>query len=200
MAATDRRRRQRDTLRARILDAAGQLFATEGYEAVTLRRIANAIDYSPTTVYLHFADKQALLQALCDETFDRLVHRLERLRARTGGPLAFLREGLLAYARFGLAHPHHYTATFILGTNPDAAHPYEGSAGARAFGLLRQAVQDARDAGAIAVDDTDTAAQTLWAAAHGVTSLLIRHPGFPFVGRTRLVTHTIDAVLRGMRP
>lgn len=198
MGVAERRARDKATLRSRILEAAGALFATEGYEAVTMRRIAGAIEYSPTAVYLHFADKQALLAAICDETFERLVHRLERQRKKSPGPMAFLRDGLLSYVQFGLDHPHHYTVTFIMGAHGGGPYEYEGSSGARAFGMLREAVQACVDAGEVSTGDADATAQALWAAAHGVTALLIRHPDFPFVARRRLVAHTIDTMLAGL--
>jgi len=198
MSIADRRARDKATLRTRILDAARALFATEGYEAVTMRRIAAAIEYSPTAVYLHFADKQALFDALCDETFERLVQRLERQKTKAHAPMAALREGLLTYVRFGLEHPHHYTVTFIMGAHAPDPRAFAGSAGARAFAVLREAVQAAVDAGALVTDDADATAQALWAAAHGVVSLLIKHPGFPFVARRQFITHTIDTMLKGL--
>ena len=65
MGVRERRDREREEIRTRILDAARELFATEGYEAVTMRRIADRIEYSATAIYFHFRDKEALLQELC---------------------------------------------------------------------------------------------------------------------------------------
>jgi AcrR family transcriptional regulator len=65
MRLQERRERQRQSLRKQILDAARELFTELGYEAVSMRRIADKIGYSPTTIYLHFADKEALVRELC---------------------------------------------------------------------------------------------------------------------------------------
>lgn len=165
-----------------------------------MRRIANAIEYSPTALYLHFPDKRTLLEALCNETFARLIQRLERQKRRHRDPMTALRDGLLTYVTFGLEHPHHYTVTFILGAQGPSPPDYAGSIGAQAFGILQEAVQAARAAGVVASEDPEATAQSLWAAAHGVTSLLIQHPHFPFVSRKKLAAHTIDTILRGLRP
>jgi AcrR family transcriptional regulator len=198
MGVAERRARQKASLRSRILDAARDMFARDGYEAVTMRRVAAAIEYSPTAIYLHFADKSALFNAICDETFSRLVARLARQHQRSPDPMSFLREGLLTYVTFGLEHPNHYTVTFILGARRDTPQEYEGSAGARAFGMLHDAVQAAVDAGHLRTDNVQATSQALWAAAHGVVSLLIRHPDFPFVSRRILATHAVDTMLAGL--
>src|ERR1700678_2654292 len=69
MGTTERRERERQELRTRILDAARELFAAEGYEAVTMRKIAERIEYSPTAIYAHFKDKNALIRELCEGDF-----------------------------------------------------------------------------------------------------------------------------------
>ncbi len=73
MGVTERRERERVEIRQKILDAARELFATEGYERVTMRRIAEAIEYSPTTIYHHFEDKDDLVNALCEKAFSALL-------------------------------------------------------------------------------------------------------------------------------
>ncbi len=66
MGTKERRERERRELRKKILDAARELFVEQGYDAVTMRKIAQAIEYSPTAIYLHFKDKMAVMRALCD--------------------------------------------------------------------------------------------------------------------------------------
>ncbi|HET8644161.1 MAG TPA: helix-turn-helix domain-containing protein, partial [Vicinamibacteria bacterium] len=78
MGIAERRERDRQGLRRRILDAARELFMREGYERVTMRRIAQAIEYSPTAIYQHFEDKDALVRALCADEFGQLLRALPR--------------------------------------------------------------------------------------------------------------------------
>ena len=64
MGVKERREREKESLRQDILDVAREMFATEGYESVSMRKIADKIEYSPTTIYLYFKDKNELFYAL----------------------------------------------------------------------------------------------------------------------------------------
>jgi AcrR family transcriptional regulator len=201
MSIVERRQRQKAHLRREIVDAARQMFAEVGFEAVTMRKLAARIEYSPTAIYLHFTDKHALLEAVCEETFARLAKRLEKLAAREQPPLEFLRDGLRLYVQFGLQHPSDYTLTFTIGDSRAQADPatFAASAGNRAFEVLRMALRRCIATGDLPVMDVDTAAQGLWAATHGVVSLLIAHQAFPWVSRKKLIDHTIDTMITGLR-
>jgi AcrR family transcriptional regulator len=73
MGVKERREREKSEIRDKILDAARELFITEGYDGVSMRKVAEKIEYSPTAIYLHFADKQELFHELCHEDFARLA-------------------------------------------------------------------------------------------------------------------------------
>jgi AcrR family transcriptional regulator len=199
MGSTERRARAKVALRQQILDAARDLFVREGYDAVSMRRIAAKIEYSPTAIYLHFPDKQSILTALCDETFEKLSMRLATHFARTTDPLARLRDGLRLYVEFGLAHPHHYTVSFLL--RPREQRTSAPDAGHRAFAFLQAAVAGAMASGAIRTGEVETTSQALWAACHGVVALLITIPEdrFVFVPSDRLIRHTIDTLIAGLQ-
>ena len=100
MGVIERREREREEVRRKILTAARDLFATEGYERVTMRRIADAIEYSATTIYNHFEDKDDLVHALCQEDFTRLFQHLQETPP-PADPVEAVRQLGLAYARFG---------------------------------------------------------------------------------------------------
>ena len=200
MGVQERRERQKETLRQEILDAAREMFVQEGYENVSMRKIADRIEYSPTTIYLHFKDKAELFQCICDETFAKLARKLETLRHKSGtDPLVFLREGMRAYVEIGLKHPNHYTVAFIFNPGVSEDYPYEGSIGEKAFNYLRMAVAHCVEQGKLRSVNVDATAQALWAAIHGVTSLLIVHKDFPFVPKARLVDQVIDTMIEGLR-
>ena len=114
MGVKDRRARQKTLLRQQILDAARDLLVRDGYEKLSMRRVAERIDYSPTAIYLHFKDKQELVSSLCDETFARLIRELETLPDEYADPVVRLRHGLERYIAFGLTHPDHYLPAFVL--------------------------------------------------------------------------------------
>jgi AcrR family transcriptional regulator len=199
MGSSERRARAKVALRQQILDAARDLFVREGYDAVSMRRIAARIEYSPTAIYLHFPDKQSILTALCDETFEKLSMRLATLFARTTDPLTRLKDGLHLYVEFGLAHPHHYTVSFLV--KPRDVRTSEPTAGHRAFAFLQAAVAEAMASGAIRPGEVETTSQTLWAACHGIVALLITVPEdrFAFVPAERLARHMIDTLIAGLQ-
>jgi len=204
MATADRRQRHRASLRREILDAASRLFVEEGYGRLTMRRLAERIEYSPTTIYLYFKDKNELLRAVCEETFSQLAAKLERIQGAPGTPLGKLREGLRTYVDFGLANPNQYTVTFLMPM--PGVRGAEGVAGgsARSIGdlavdLLRQGVSACVESGDIQTPNVEMTSQALWAAVHGVTSLLITQQGFPFAARAVLVDHLIDSLIAGLK-
>jgi AcrR family transcriptional regulator len=198
----ERRARQRKFLRKEILDAASELFVRNGFENVSMRRIADKIEYSPTTIYLYFRDKAELLDEVCRETFAKLLDVLSKIIDQPGDPLERLGRGLHAYIEFGLANPHHYRATFMM-PMPDGLdagqYTQQDSAGMRAFDFLRRSVYDGVVAGKMRVRDPEAASQILWAGVHGITSLLIIHEQFPWVERGRLIDSMVETLLAGVR-
>ena len=202
MSPKARKQLEKENLRQEILDAARELFVAEGYENVSMRKVADRIGYSPTTIYLYFRDKSNLLFEICEATFSKLSDEIEKSWQGIDDPLERMRRGLLAYIHFGLKNPHHYDVVLI---SPKDKHltgeefTYENSMGKRAFDLLVASVADCLDAGVIRRADVALTAQTLWAGLHGTTSLLIAHPGFPFAETETLIDSVIDMMIRGLK-
>ena len=137
MGANERRTRHRASLRREILDAASRLFVEEGYDRVTMRGVAQRIEYSPTTIYLYFKDKTELFNAVCEEAFSQLAEKLETLTRMRIVPLGHLRECLRLYVEFGVKHPDHYTVTFLQPPKTGRAQPLDASIRVRSFDTLR---------------------------------------------------------------
>ena len=201
MGVKERRARQKRHLRQEILDAASELFVRDGYENVSMRRIAEKIEYSPTTIYLYFKDKSELLEQVCRETFGRLVQRLSKIMEQPGDPVERLKRGLLTYIQFGLENPHHYRATFMMmlpeGFDDTELHQ-EDSPGMQAFAFLTHGLAECIAAGRMRALDVELAAQTLWAGIHGITSLLITHEDFPWAGKDKVIQSTVDTLVAGL--
>ncbi len=202
MGVKERKARQKRFLRQEILDAASELFVKQGYENVSMRRIADRIEYSPTTIYLYFRDKAELLEQVCHETFTRLSQALDRILAQPGDPMERLKRGLLAYIQFGLENPHHYRATFMMPLPegfPAEKHKRADSPGMQAFDFLRRCVHDCIESGKFpSKTDAELASQTLWAGIHGITSLLITHEAFPWVGKPKVIHSVVDSLVAGV--
>ena len=172
----ERRVREREEIREKILDAARELFVAEGFEAVTMRRIAEAIEYSPTAIYFHFKDKEALLKELCESDFRNLAHKFARI-ARVRDPIERLRATGLAYADFGFDYPNHYRLMFM---TPHPPIPHDdnldhGNPEEDAYAFLRTIIEQAIAENRLRPELTDPelVAQTVWAGVHGVVSLHI---------------------------
>jgi AcrR family transcriptional regulator len=166
-----------------------------------MRAIAEKIEYSPTTIYLHFKDKAELLECVCEETFAVLVRKLESVLSRPTDPLVMLRAGMRAYIDFGLENPNHYRVTMMM-PHPHGPHGDDylrpDSMGYRAFQILCSGVEAALSPERERAQDVTLAAQTLWAGAHGITSLLIVHPKFPWADREQLINSMLDTLLMGL--
>jgi AcrR family transcriptional regulator len=201
MGLKERKLRQKKFLRQEILDAASELFVKEGYENVSMRRIAEKIEYSPTTIYLYFKDKAELLEQVCQETFARLSLHLTRILTQPGDPVERLKRGLLAYVHFGLDNPHHYRATFMMPV-PEGfdkeKHKQPDSPGMQTFDFLRRSVYDCIAAERFRNADPELISQALWAGVHGITSLLITHEVFPWVEKKKLISYVVDTLISGV--
>lgn len=202
MGVKERRERNKENLRQEILDAAREMFATEGYQNVSMRKIADKIEYSPTTIYLYFKDKNELLNQVCDETFAELGGRISAIMLKEANPMVSLREGMREYINFGLENPKHYQAVFVSpifeGTEPED-YTFEGSMGERTFSYLKTSVNACIENGDIKNGDVDLLSQTLWCGMHGVVSLLNHHKDFPFVDKNKLVSSILDAMINGLK-
>ncbi len=206
MGTTERRERERQELRTRILDAARELFAEQGFEAVTMRKIAERIEYSPTAIYFHFRDKEALLQELCDTDFAALAREFQKI-ARVADPVERLRQIGRAYVGFAIEYPNHYRLMFM--TPHPAARCAEdsrirkGNPEEDAYAFLRATAEEAIEAGRLrpAFEDADLVSQMVWAGTHGVVSLHIAKCNDDWVEwRDRRETaHTlIEVMIRGL--
>lgn len=167
----------REKLRASILDAARTLFVERGIDAVSMREIAKKINYSATTLYHHFADKEALLQAVCDEDFLKLASGMHQVM-QLPDLIARIQALGKGYAMFALQHPNHYRLMFMTPRapcNPDITSIQHGNTEQDAYAQLKLVVQDAFDAGLFRpeITDAELIAQTIWAGIHGVCSLQI---------------------------
>ena len=112
MGITERKTRQKQALRERILDAARRIVVREGFAALSMRKIADAIEYSPATLYLYFASRDEIARALCTEGYAQLLATFEPL-AQIADPADRLKAMAHAYVGFGVAHPQTYRLIFM---------------------------------------------------------------------------------------
>ena len=193
MSALSRRRKHREELRRLILDAAREIFVRQGYESFSMRKLAEKIEYSPGSVYLHFKNKEELFECLVDESFARLLKTLSALRngKELQDPVEELKKGMRAYVEFGLRNPNDYRFAFML-KPPMVKRPYKVHG---AFESLRNIVGRCVGEKRFRPVDVETTSQALWASIHGITSLLIQRPAFPWVPKRGLITQIVNTAV-----
>jgi AcrR family transcriptional regulator len=193
MSAISRRHQRKEQLRRAILDAARKIFVADGYENFSMRKLARQIEYSPGNVYLYFKSKQELFRCLVEESFERLLQTLTSLQSgqQRSDPAEELKRGMWAYVEFGLRNPNDYRFAFML-QPPLQKRPYKVHP---AFDMLRHMVRRCVEAQRFPTADVETTAQALWAVVHGITSLLIQRPAFPWVGKKKVIAQVINSAI-----
>ncbi|HWZ59304.1 MAG TPA: TetR/AcrR family transcriptional regulator [Gemmatimonadaceae bacterium] len=174
-AAAERRERDKLAVRTKILDAARELFVEHGFDAVTMRMIAERAEYTPTALYYHFADKASLLRELVDADFGALAADFQQI-AGIADPMERLLATGRAYTAFALAHPNHYRLMFMSPSvgatcEPDAVH--RGNPERDAYAFLVAVSRDVIATGRVLPQyrEPHLLAQIAWAGLHGVIAL-----------------------------
>ena len=200
MAVTRQRlpRGSGEQLRPEIVRAAKELMAAANTaDDVSIRAVANAVGVSAPSIYLHFADKQELISAVVMDVFETLDREMVAAGAEAETPLDRLLAYGLAYVRFGVEHPEHYRlATMDPCPRPDVDVMLTDGA----FVHFRTAVEDCMAAGDIAPGDSVSTTIELWAAAHGITALIVAKPELPIDDPMAIAERVLVAAALGHAP
>ncbi len=170
VGSKQRRERERQELRQAILTAARDIAAREGWQAVTIRKVAEAIEYTPPMIYEYFASKEALLLELLREGFRQVGHIIQAIRSRGGHPENVLMQVALAYWRFAFTSPELYQVMHGLGGVPfgTSQTPLEAQS---VFAAVREVVHSVMSAHGVQRPDLDGDVDILWSTLHGLISL-----------------------------
>ena len=167
-----------------------------------MRKVAERIDCSPTAIYLHFKNRDELVFCVCEELMGGLVRELHQIADRNADPLSALRKALRRYVEFGLKHPQHYQATFVMprGHEPGAnARDRSKTTRLQAFAVLSRLLGECVRQKKLARVDVHTASCALWAGLHGITSLLIVMPDFEWRNTDKVIDQLIGMLVDGLR-
>ena len=181
-----------------MLDAVDRLLSAGATEdSLSMRAVAKEVGVSPPALYLHFADKRELLYAVCERHFHGLEATMREETAGVDGPLEVIQGCGRAYVRFGLAHPEAYRMMFVSGAEAMQVSP-EQVADLVAFTFVLAAVEHALEAGAIAAADPVEVALLLWTSVHGIVSLRLSKPDFPWPPLDDQLDHMLTTVGLGL--
>lgn len=195
------RRGEGDRLREEILVAAERiLIETNDQSALSIRAIAAAVGVTPPSIYLHFADRTDLLFEVCERHWLTLEAAMDQAVDGVDDPIERIMARGRAYLRFGLDNPEHYR--ILLMSRPDETPDRfvdERLASTAGIEVIAADLSRAMDAGLLVRQDPVEAACLLWMAVHGMVSLLIAKPDFPFPPVDRLFDDLVKLALDGLR-
>ena len=189
-------------IRAAIVTAARRLFETEGYDAVSMRRIAAACGCAAPTLYSLFQSKRDLLRNVWDDVFARLVDTCTADAAPDQPPLEWVRTFGRRYVDYWLAHPDDFRVIFLIEDRPggpSGRYYVETSQVLSQFEAITAAFRTAVASGALPrATDASLAAQAYFCVLQGLAGSLITIPEFPWVDRIALVDTALDSFLAGL--
>lgn len=203
-ASLARRERQKAETRQSILDAARELFVSEGGEATTMRAIAARIGYTPTAIYHHFRDKDALIQELCLADFSALGQAMHKI-GRIEDPVDRVRRMAYAYTDFALDNTSQYRFMFMTPPTQSLAIAHEEihkRPEEDAYLFLLDTVTEGINLGVYRPELSDSVelAQIFWSGLHGIISLWLTHCGNPHIilrDPRETVRTQCDLIIRG---
>ncbi len=202
MEIAEKRAKQKEEVRRDILDAARDLFVTEGYEKFSMSKLAKKTEYSPATIYLYFKNKDELFFAMCEDVAGRFFADLTDIKTAYTDPLESLRQVLLNLIKIGFNNPDEYKFLFI--TRPQAYGTLEEfmekeSMARNSYLVFREIVKNCIETGKFQAIDIDVLTQVLAVATCGLATLTAYKTSFPWIDRNVLAHTLVEGLLRGYR-
>ena len=199
MGVVEKRAKRKEEFRREILDSAREIFINDGYDRFSMRKLAEKIDYSPTTIYIYFKNKDDLLFAICEEFFADFFAELNRIRSVSQDPIETLRQAYLYLIEFGLKNPNQYKVIFftksVYGTMRELVE--KESMARNTHLVFKEMIRDCIKAGRLRELDEDVIAPALATASHGLVTMILYRPDF-FNKKSDVIAHSlVDALLRG---
>lgn len=179
--------------------AARELVADDGIRALSLRPLGARLGVTAPALYAHFESKEALVLAVAEEEFARLIAHIEASTEGLVAPVARIKAQCHAYVEYAVENPALFEILFVFrpAWSPQPAAT-ELPMASKAFEISAVAVEDAIATGALRATDPLKASLTIWAAVHGVATVLLARPGLGAEYEAALVDSVIDSVVGGL--
>jgi len=199
MGVKEKRAKHKEELRREILDAAREIFIHDGYDGFSMRKLAEKIDYSPTTIYIYFKSKDDLLFAICEEFFANFFAQLNHIRSASQDPIETLRQAFLYLIEFGLKNPNQYKVIFftksVYGTMDQFVE--KESMARSTYLAFKEMIRDCIKAGRLLEFDEDVIAMVMATASHGLVTTILCRPDSLHSKSDVIARSIVDTVLRG---
>ncbi|PAQ16037.1 TetR family transcriptional regulator [Bacillaceae bacterium SAOS 7] len=201
-----KRKRESSEIKKEIIDAARQLFLDEGYQHVSMRKIASKIGYTPTTIYIYFKNKEEILLHLLEEGYGLFYHELKIAYDHSFDQSHEIKLFNMceAYIYFGLKQPDYYNIIFTKNLETNTSR-IENSNRFNGFLLLNTVVKGFIQENTFIENSQELVqsdmnmSHTIWASLHGLTSLLITFPQFDWGEQNRLIQFHIRTIIQGIK-
>jgi AcrR family transcriptional regulator len=186
--------------RAEILKAAERIFVADGYEGATIRKIADEVGVSSTCLYMHFHDKDQILLQICTAAMEELLAVNSEISSLPLSPVERVRMMLRAYVDFALRNPNAYRLIFCSPSTDGPAHKAATShelgteCAERFSGVVREIAAEGR----LRAGDPQTVTRALWAACHGLATLMITKPSLDWAPAEQMTEVLVDGLLFGL--
>lgn len=194
MSSEERKEREKQDMKQLIIQTAMKLFVNEGIENVSIRKIADKIEYSPGSIYSYFKDKGEIIHAVHNEGFEKL-YALQKTLDPVKDPREKLAKMGELYMKFAMENKEYYDLMFIAkGVGEKIIEKNEWDAGQRSYDYLRETVKACIEEGYIIDSDVDAATFAIWGFVHGMAALIIR--GRCAMMPEEYITHTVKESLK----
>ena len=185
-----------EQLRDEILDATTDLLLETGHaKEVSIRSVSQRVGVTPPSIYLHFTDKDALLDAVCARYFEKLDEEMQRAAMDQPSSIEVLRAQGLAYVRFATKTPELYRIATMGEARPGS--DIDVTLSNAAFRHLQNSVETLMTEGIFCAGDSTTVALELWATAHGLAAMLVSRPHLPWGDVQEFADRVLKAVCMG---
>lgn len=201
MGIQERKQQEKSEMRGLILKTAMNLFLEKGFENITIRNIAEKIEYSPATIYLYFKNKDEILYTLRKEGFEKLYEH-QKSSLILNDPFKRLHKHGEAYISFALENPEYYDLMFMMrGPVNKIQEIKDCDIGLESYELLKTNVKECQEAGLFPGANIDIAAFSLWSCVHGIASLIIRGRGImlPEEQINHIIKGALDFMFEGIQ-
>lgn len=185
--------------RSEILNHAMRLMGEHGVQSVSTRQIAAAVGISQPSLYAYFPTRQALIEAVCIQAFERLIAVMTEVYQSHSGRDRLRHLGR-AYLDFGFDQPDAYRVGFMIEAESELDSTQIAPpllAGLRAYGIHHQALAEHLGPGH-SPDEVDQLAQSVWASLHGLVALMLARSNFPWADRDALIEIHLNRILTGL--
>ncbi|MBN1971477.1 MAG: TetR/AcrR family transcriptional regulator [Candidatus Delongbacteria bacterium] len=196
MSIAERKELEKINLKSKILEEAKNIFKEEGYDKISIRNIASRINYSPTTIYLYFKNKDDLLKTIIREYYEKLRDEINSIIDEKKDPLYTLIKILKAYIYNAIDPNSNY---LIVLKNHKLVSVKKSGQSYKGFESLERVIEVCMKKKLLKENDPRLLSQSLWMNNNGIINLLLTEPDYPWVDKDTLINHCVDTFINGLK-